>query len=68
MTEEGNTVSKILDGMNAALKVAECEHALVMTPKQPRDARYVRQFCPRCEGTFLTPLNDPTQHLRVVRR
>jgi hypothetical protein len=58
-------VNKILEGAKQALAAARCEHALVMTPKQPSDKRYVRQFCPRCEATFLTPLSDPTQHLFV---
>lgn len=58
-------MNKILDGAREALNVARCEHALVMTPKQPSDRRYVRQFCPRCEATFLTPVADPDQHLLV---
>ncbi|ARQ01871.1 hypothetical protein [Pseudorhodoplanes sinuspersici] len=59
-------MNKIIDGLNEALVVAKCDHALVMTPKQPSDKRYVRQFCPRCEGTFLSPFADPEQVLRVV--
>ena len=59
-------MNKIIEGAKQALVVANCEHALVMTPKQPSDKRYVRQFCPRCEGTFLTPLSDPSRHMSVV--
>jgi len=60
-------MNKIIEGAKEALKVAKCEHALVMTPKQPSDRRYVRQFCPRCEGTFLTPRSDPSEFLVVSK-
>lgn len=60
-------MSKIIDGLKQAKKTAKCEHAMVMTPKQPSDRRYVRQFCPRCEGTFLTSRSAPSEHLRVVK-
>lgn len=60
-------MNKVIEGLKQAVQVAECEHAMVLTPKQPSDQRYFRQFCPRCEGTFLTPKDDPSKHLRIIK-
>lgn len=61
-----SAMNKIVSGLKDALTVAKCDHALVMTPNQPSDKRYVRQFCPRCEGTFLSPRSKPSVLHRVL--
>ena len=45
---------RIIEGMKEALRTAQCEHAFIMTPTQPK-SKAVRVFCPRCEATFLIP-------------
>ncbi len=46
------TGEKLIAAAKEAVKIAQCDHALVMTPTQPKDNRRVCVFCPRCEATF----------------
>lgn len=46
--------NKIADGLRAATKSAECEHALVVESEY--DGGSIRsEFCPRCETSFVYP-------------
>lgn len=49
-------MNKILEGMEQAVEVSNCDHELIPQPKLNSSTTLDRLYCPKCQATFYQPI------------
>lgn len=49
-------MNKILEGAKEAVKVAGCDHDLIVQPRLTADTTLERFHCTKCKATFYEPI------------
>jgi hypothetical protein len=57
-------MNKIVDGLKEAVRVATCDHELVLDGDPICDGRLNRMRCTKCTGLFWTPVSRSPQDMK----